>query len=381
MKQKAVKVGRRLLALGLAMSTLGNLCITADAEETGPYEESSQETVVFATMDVDVSGIGINSDTFNVGQDHTWILRCGIPEQMGSLSEYLITDVIDENLTLRRGSLTAALHNSGGEVLPLKEGVHYSRWEGNLQEQISVSLTPEGRQYVEANLGTGQASAEIRLEFEAAINCSAALGETISNRASLLYVDAAGVRYHVESDVAEVHTGGICLKKTDIAGNPLSEAVFKAARPATEEELADPAAAKEIIVLEEEILTVVYLDFYNNKAMTGEKVNQVTTNEAGMAEICGLAYGTYYIVEARAPYGYNLLTQPIGVIIDESSHITGEEGWLDVGGNVVDNTVTIVNTKYMLPNSGGMGTTLFTVTGTWIILCSLILLIMNRKRI
>ena len=55
-------------------------------------------------------------------------------------------------------------------------------------------------------------------------------------------------------------------------------------------------------------------------------------------------------------------------------------GWEDSSGNVVDNTLHIINTKFVLPDTGGMGTTVFTVAGLGIIAAACMLLLINRKR-
>ena len=81
----------------------------------------------------------------------------------------------------------------------------------------------------------------------------------------------------------------------------------------------------------------------------------------------GLDYGTYYIVETKAPDGYNLLSEPITVEIDGSSHLEA-------------NKVTVINTKFALPETGGMGTAVFTAAGIGILSVGMLLLISERKR-
>ena len=385
MKQKAVKYGPALLALALTFSLMGNLCIQADAKA---MEESGEAGAAVALkIDADVTRPGTNSDSFAVGQNHTWILRCGIPEGLENAREWSITDTLDHRLTYRPGSSVVTLYDMAGQRLPLEAGVHYAleegwiRQNGQTVDQIRIELTLEGLEWAQEHLGKGALEPELQIRFQAAINTAAAAGETIPNRCRMDYTDAHGNSHQALSDQPEVHTGGITLRKSNGAGSPLPGAVFRIARLASEEELTDPAVSKDCVVLEEEKLLVVYEDFYPDMDMAGEKVGQVATDDAGMAELCGLAYGTYYIVETQAPAGYNLLTQPIAVIIDGTSHLTEADGWVDAQGKAVDNTVRVVNTKFLLPNSGGVGTTMFTVTGLWILICCAALLLMNRKRI
>lgn len=137
---------------------------------------------------------------------------------------------------------------------------------------------------------------------------------------------------------------------------------------------------KEILNVGGKELSVVFVEFHAAADMSDKKTPEVTTGEDGQAVFYGLAYGTYYLVETKAPAGYNLLTQPITVEINESSHLTKADGWENAEGEVIDNTIHVVNTKFILPETGGMGTTVFTVAGILIIGAACLLLLSNRKK-
>ena len=79
-------------------------------------------------------------------------------------------------------------------------------------------------------------------------------------------------------------------------------------------------------------------------------VQEFTTGDDGRIRMNGLAYGTYYILETKAPTGYNLLTEPVAVEIDADSHLEEE-------------IIKVYNTKFLLPETGGIGTGIFTVFG------------------
>lgn len=325
----------------------------------------------------DVTEIGNNSDTFDVGEIHTWIIRGGVPSGIGTALKYVISDTLDYRLTLEKGSEEVRLFAKDGKEVTL-EDAYYTVVEGTVDTDqgtvdcFTVALTPAGMAYVAANLGAGEHTAEIRVYFQAVINENAAMGEAIPNQAHLDYTNSAGIDYDADSDIPEVHTGGINLLKTDVEGKALAGASFKIAREATEAELADETIAKETLIVGEEELTVVFVDFHASADLSGEKVSEVTTGEDGKAVLYGLAYGSYYIVETKAPSGYNLLTQPIAVTINKDSHLTDAEG--------VDNTLKVINTKFVLPETGGMGTTVFTVAGIAIIGLACMLLLAKRKK-
>jgi len=325
----------------------------------------------------DVTEIDNDSDSFDAFQPHTWILRASLPAGLANAKKYVITDTLDSRLTYTKGSPIVKLYTRAGEEQELTEDVHYTLSEGVLtdgeqpRDHFAIALTREGMAFVMTSLGEGTYIPELRVYYEACIDADADLGVQIPNQAEINYVNSAGIEYDAESDVPEVHTGGIHLQKTDVDGKPLAGAQFRIAREATEEELSDPDISVEKLTVDGQVLDVVFVSFHPGEDLSLEKVDTVTTDGDGKASFCGLAYGTYYIVETRAPAGYNLLSEPIEARINELSHRVDEE---------MNSTILVVNTRFVLPETGGMGTTLFTVAGLGIISCAAILLILNRKK-
>ncbi len=86
---------------------------------------------------------------------------------------------------------------------------------------------------------------------------------------------------------------------------------------------------------------------------------------------------TYYLVEVKAPVGYNLLHEPIGFTIGDDDQIT-----IVSGGNMAQGgEMLIVRNKqgYILPETGGVGTYLYTIGGVLLILAGAVLLY-HKKR-
>lgn len=93
----------------------------------------------------------------------------------------------------------------------------------------------------------------------------------------------------------------------------------------------------------------------------------------------GLDAGTYYLVETKAPAGYNKLTDPIKVTITK----TGDTEWTISKGNEVetDKIIDVENsTGSLLPSTGGMGTIAFTVVAALLVLGVAVSFIRDRKR-
>ena len=97
---------------------------------------------------------------------------------------------------------------------------------------------------------------------------------------------------------------------------------------------------------------------------------EVTTNTNGAAAFNGLKDGTYYLVETAAPAGYNLLATEVEVVINGAD---ATEASLTATAKVVNSTGTTI------PETGGIGTTIFYVAGGLLVLGAVILLITKKR--
>ena len=116
-------------------------------------------------------------------------------------------------------------------------------------------------------------------------------------------------------------------------------------------------------------------------------------NGSGAYAVNGLDQGTYYLVEIAAPAGYNRLTTPVTVTIDPTYN-DGDRTSTYVDGHVPDVTLdqltavginggsalSVINLAgAILPETGGMGTKLFTIGGLTMILLALVLVAFRKK--
>lgn len=96
----------------------------------------------------------------------------------------------------------------------------------------------------------------------------------------------------------------------------------------------------------------------------------------------GLAEGTYYLVETKAPEGYNKLTDPIKVEIKKSTN-EDVNAWtlFNNDENVDDKIIDVENsTGSMLPSTGGMGTIAFAVVAAILVFGVAVSFIRDKKR-
>lgn len=123
-----------------------------------------------------------------------------------------------------------------------------------------------------------------------------------------------------------------------------------------------------------------------NYDTNGIVTTTLTSDNNGKIQINGLAEGTYYLKETKAPKGYNLLKNPIEVtiapVVDTTTNeIKSEKITVKKDGAPAEVTEVKVenNTGSLLPSTGGMGTTLIYLIGGALVLGSGFVLA-NKKR-
>ena len=111
-----------------------------------------------------------------------------------------------------------------------------------------------------------------------------------------------------------------------------------------------------------------------------------TTNSDGAAEFPGIKDGTYYLVEFEAPDGYNRLDKPQTVTVtgEDADTATGKvENKADATGSfdkAKNETADVQNNSgTVLPSTGGIGTTIFYVVGSIMVVAAGVLLITKKR--
>ena len=124
----------------------------------------------------------------------------------------------------------------------------------------------------------------------------------------------------------------------------------------------------------------------------------LTSAEGGTFKIAGLDDGTYFLREIQAPNGYNLLEDPVELVITATT--ANGQNWNGIAADAltglpitVDNgaaqngdldtgivNVTVENNRgATLPETGGMGTTLFYIIGGLLVVGAGILLVVRIR--
>ncbi len=336
----------------------------SNASATEDYEITVEPKNTLIGEDVeigkDVDEIGNDHATYDVGRVHTWIIQSTIPAGLATGLRYEITDTLNYQLTyVGNVQVTVAEKDAParedletlieGEdyILTVTEGTEPVAGAEEPITSFTVALTPSGMAKAAAVEGSDPV---VRVYFDAYIDEDAILGNEIPNQAHIRYENNVGIDFDRDSDIPEVHTGGISLVKVD-ASNRQKRLT----------------GAKFTLNVRNEDGTFTPVSFYTDAAMT-RKAEEAVTDQNGCALFYGLAYGTYYLIETEAPAGYNLLTEPVEVVINGDAHLEA-------------NAVTVTNSaQFRLPETGGIGTMVFTLGGAGILGAAVLVLAGGRKR-
>jgi LPXTG-motif cell wall-anchored protein len=135
---------------------------------------------------------------------------------------------------------------------------------------------------------------------------------------------------------------------------------------------------------------------YTEKAYTSDpqetpfKTDLVSSNEAatkGKIDLGELPIGKYYLVETKAPDGYNMRTEPVIITVSKTSVTYYDGTTLSQSGAGISQIGDVYQLKVTndegvaLPNTGGPGTRLFTVLGAVLTLGAGVLLWRRRRLI
>lgn len=150
-------------------------------------------------------------------------------------------------------------------------------------------------------------------------------------------------------------TGSIVITKTDKDNNTLSGAEFQVKN--SDDEILKFAYNEE----------TQHYEYVTTTMDSEEEGITVTSNDNGLVTIVGLTPGTYELTETKAPDGYAIKHNIPEVTVPES-------GTAQVEVTVIDDTLA------SLPETGGIGTTIFTVGGCIIMIAAAGLFFASRRK-
>lgn len=366
-----VKFDNLELGYYLVESSVGTACSLGTTNPNATIKDKHEAPLVDKKI-IDGAGLSGNitengkKNSVNIGDSVLFEVTINVKP---NAKNYVLHDVMDEHMQFHEAIYEINAH--------LKKGYEASKNNPSLSTDefvlntnpghgctFDVSFTNKFYQKYENDINSGNLET-ITLTYTATVKNDAPIDTAMPNKAYLTYGD------HSTTDKSETNTytwGIPVYKYTENAGKK------------------EPLAGAKFILSTEQIPTETNaLKFtragsdYRFDSTNGSIELESFTD--GMINIKGLKSGTYYLKETKAPAGYNLLKTPIKIVVEGDASSGKPVIKVDNNGNAtVVNQVEVQNNKgSILPNTGGMGTTLIYVVGSILVLASGIVLFSKRK--
>lgn len=342
----------------LVRSDLGILCSLDTTAPNAEVKEKNEATVI-------VKNVEDTTKKQNVAEIGTYVkFTIQITVKDKAPVNYKLVDEMTEGLTFVKN-----------ETYPLTVTVNGSALAA---ENYNVAETTEPRGFTLTFNNNAEGSASIlktgdvvTVTYYAQINENAKIADEANvNKARVEY----GTNSHTEYDTTETY-----VWKMNIVKYTMEQETEKKLAGATFQLSRDEAGAQVIKL-------VKVGDTTYRLALPTETegvVDTITTGETGELVINGLADGTYYLTETKAPRGYNLLREPVNVTIghkDANGKLTETSFVADQTETDTSGVVKVENNAGAeLPSTGGIGTTAFYVLGSAMALGAVILMVTKKR--
>ena len=267
----------------------------------------------------------------------TYTITVNVPASVAEKA-IKVVDTATDGLTFKSDIVATV---DGAEIAKYTWSAPVADAEGN-----NVYTTTIPAETVAKNAGKA-----IVLTYDATVNDKAVVLEPELNTAHLEYDNYVSA----ETNPVDVATLGVKIIKVDgVSGKALTDAEFTL--------WGSEKGNDQIAVVKDG-------DAYRI-AKAGETGVNIVVDAKGEAVIHGLDATTYYIQEEKAPAGYNLLDHREKLTID---------GKLQIEKKAIQEYTIDNFTGSVLPSTGGIGTTIFYILGSILIMAGVAYFLVRRK--
>lgn len=361
----------------------------------------------FPTVDKNIGTVEtietkVNGADYNIGDDVPFTLTATLPDNLSTYETYKIIfhDTLDNGLTYNANSAKVYVINgattteakAGYTVEPTGQTLTVTIADvNNLKDDNSTAITMT-------------AASKIIVEYTAELNVRADIG-TPGNK-NTVYLeysndpnwDGTGSEPeptgNTPKDEVLVFTYELDVTKVDGKDETkkLKDAEFVLYREVLKTVGEAQTKVKEYVTVDEAGKVIGWTENDHDSTETN-KASVLKSDTNGSIKVIGLDAGTYYLEEIKAPSGYNKLSDPITIVItasvtttEDAAALTGltiKVGEGEAKSGVLDTGIVSTNVENnagaTLPETGGMGTTLFYVLGGVLVVGAVVLLITKKR--
>ena len=359
--------------------------------------EGSNNEIALKAEKTDVTKT-VDKKTAGVGEDVEFTVSSKVPNVAPYKTfTFTVVDKLSEGLTLDEKSILVEI--GGDKYLATVEDekgntitqytVESSTDETTGETTLTITFTPEEFAKLTDKIGK-----DITITYNAKVNEEAAVAIENSNEVKIVYsndptTDGTGT---TEEKKVYVYTFAIDFTKKNVKDEVLPGAEF---------------ILKAIILDEDgnEVTKYVKLDerdesyVFNSYVDTEAEATVLTSDDDGLFSVSGLKAGKYELEEITAPDGYDKPTFPFTFEINPTYEQNGtlksvtfnytadnvevQKGYVDdeTLNTVGRFTIDVLNAKDgMLPTTGGIGTTIFTVVGIVVMAAAVVALVAHNRK-
>ena len=346
------------------VTNVTNSLVSLPYYSNNSWVTTTDQTTVNLASKVSTSPVTVTktADKTNVGDNDKTVTYTLTASTAGSLENklttYAITDTMDDALTLNESSVVVKLNATTltkGTDYTVEKNYTYNNGTSNVTATFAIVFTStmlNSADFYDSE--TADAAKTVTVTYTADLNANAAskFAQALPNTDGLYYGNNSGMNYEPGPTV-NVYTYGVNVVKVDGNTNsPLSGAEFTVY---TEDK--ETKELQELTVDGKKVIA---------KTGTDGKANFVL--EGSTTAFCFDADLTYYVKETAAPAGYNINDSVFTVNIDTTKGVTQVNG------------AAIPNYKPVVPETGGVGTMMFTIGGAALIACAGVLFLIVRKK-
>ena len=379
--------------------------VVADAtvEHKGTFPTVDKNIGTVETIETKVNGAD-----YNIGDDVPFTLTATLPDNLSTYETYKIIfhDTLDAGLTYNTDSAKVYVINNGSATDVKATGYTVT------SSGQTLTVTIGDVKKLTDNNGAAiivTAASKIVVEYTAELNVSADIG-TPGNKNTVYLEYSNDPNWNKEGteptgntpkDEVLVFTYELDVTKVDGQNKDkkLKDAEFVLYREVSKTVGETQTKVKEYVTVDEAGKVIGWTENDHDSTETN-KASVLKSDTNGSIKVIGLDAGTYYLEEIKAPSGYNLLENDISVTITatlDKTETTGPKltelkisvkedkagatatenpGVLDTG---IVSTNVENNAGATLPETGGMGTTLFYVLGGVLVVGAVVLLITKKR--
>ena len=320
-----------------------------------------------------------NTETVEIGQVVTYTITGTIPDTTGyDKYTYKIHDTLTEGLDFVKDAVGTAQEGTSYNVsVKIGEGQAETK-AATLSGENNRIMTLDLSEWIRNNQNSkGQ---EFTVTYYAKVNADAVV--QTNNSAHLEYGNDPDNITTTTPDVVTTPTYPVQIHKLikDQQNSYLAGAIFRLYRS---EEDANNNQNAIAVTGSNGTYTVDPEQVGDNKMYDMESIGDGTTVGTGMnLKLNGLAEGSYWLVETQAPDGYNKLTAPVKITITKSDTTNVNDWTIKQNDGVVDDKIIDIEntTGTLLPETGGMGTVIFTVIAVVMILGIAVSFVISRRK-